>query len=532
MLTANWVPVLRLMLRRDRVSLPVWLISVWLFCVIFVPMFPGMAGTSEEIATLGEMMKNPAMVAMCGLIYGDAYTYGVMYTQLMLVWSGLLVAVMNILIVVRHTRGEEDEGRLEVVRALPAGRLSSLMATTGLVIGLNVLLALLTGFSMPLFGVASIDLAGSLVYGAALGAVGLVFAGITLVVVQLVHSAGAATGTSLALLGAFYVLRAYGDVGSEWAGRVSPLGLIERTYPYYSNLWWPVVTLLLACAVLIAAAFGLAGRRDLGRGLLPEAGGRRAHASRWLADEWGLAWRLTRGTILAWGVAVFLLAAAYGSVMSDMENFVQSNQLYQLLVGIGAGTTNAVGPVTSNLLLMMGMLGTIPVLTTAFKLHAEERSGRLDAVLGKSVSRVRLYGGYALLVLLVAIAMQLLAAIGFWTVARMVMTNPVSASLVLKAAFVYGAGLLAFGGLGLLLVGVAKRLTWIAWAYLAVTFVVVYLGGLVNLPHWVQKLTPFGLLPSWPTEPFSWWSWAALAIGAFALAVVGGVGYRRRDVTA
>lgn len=529
---ASWVPLLHQMLRRDRFTLPVWLISVWLFCVIFVPMFPSMAGTPEQIAVLGEMMKNPAMVAMCGVIYGDAYTYGVMYTQLMLVWSGLLVAVMNILIVTRHTRGDEDEGRLEVIRALPTGRLSSLMSVTMLVVGLNVALALLTGFTMPMFGVASIGLAGSLVYGAALGVLGLAFAALTLVIVQLVQSSGAATGVSLALLGAFYVLRAYGDVSAEWAGHVSPLGLIERTYPYFRNSWWPIIVLLVASLALVAVSFVCAEQRDLGRGLLPDAGGRRAHAPRLLSNEWGLAWRLTRGTILAWGAAVFLLAGAYGSVMADMESFVQSNQLYQVLVGVGAGTDNATGPVTYSLLLMMGMMATIPVLTTAFKLHAEERNGRLDYVLGKTVSRVRLYTGYGLLIVMVAIGMQLLAATGFWAVAQTVMTDPVKASLVFKAAFCYGAALIAFGGLALFLVGWAKRFTWIGWAYLVVTFVVVYLGGLINLPQWVQRLTPFGLLPRSPTDQFSWWAWAGLVVAGAALAVIGAIGYRRRDVIA
>jgi ABC-2 type transport system permease protein len=63
------------------------------------------------------------------------------------------------------------------------------------------------------------------------------------------------------------------------------------------------------------------------------------------------------------------------------------------------------------------------------------------------------------------------------------------------------------------------------------TFLVVYLGGLVNLPRWVARLTPFGLVQRWPDEAFSWWPWVALVIGGAGLAVAGAIGYRRRDLT-
>ena len=529
---AQWPLLLGHILRRDRVALPVWILAVTAFAVLFAPAMPAIVGSPEEIAALSEMLRNPAMVAMCGIIYGDVSTIGIIFTQMMLVWTAILVAVMNILIVVRHTRSDEDDGRLEVIWSLPVGRLANLVAVAVLMTGVNVALALLTGFGMASFGVESIDLAGSLVYAAALGACGLVFAGLTMVVVQLVSSARGATGLGLVLLGGFYLLRAYGDVSSEAAARLSPLGLIQRTFPFYANRWWPVAVLTAAGLVLMAAACALNSLRDLGQGLMPSLRPRRAHASAFLAGEWGLAWRLTRGTVIAWGAAVFVLSAAYGSVMGNMEDFIASSSLYQQMMGVGADATDIVGPVVSMLLLIMSICGAIPVLTTAFKLVSEERKGRMDYVLGKTVSRTRVFAGYAGLAALVAVAMQALAAVGFWVVARQTMADPVALSLVVKVAFNYGAPLIAFGGLGLFLVGWAKRATWVAWAYLVVAFLVVYIGGMLNPPRWVARLVPFGMVQRWPTEAFSWWPWIGLVLAGVALAVLGAVGYGRRDVTA
>lgn len=529
---AQWPQILRHFLKRDRISLPVWIISVALFCAVFVPFVAEMAGTPQEMSILEEMLKNPAMVAMCGIGYGTTYTLGIMYTQLMMVWSALLVGVMNILLVVRHTRTDEDEGRLEVIRSLPVGRLTNLAAVVVYIIGTNLVLFLLMGFGMASFGVDSIDLAGSLVYASSLVGFGLLIASVTMVIAQIVNSARAATGISLAILGAMYLLRAYGDVSSEVVAKGSLLGLVQRSYPFDRNLWWPVVVLVAVAVVLMVVGLLLNASRDLGQGVLPDASGRRSHASPALSNEWGLAWRLTRGTVLAWGIAVFVFSAAYGSVMPDMEEFISSNPLYQKMMGIDPNSADVVGPMVSMLAMIMSMIGAIPVLTTAFKLHSEEQANRMDYILGKTVSRVRQFGGYAVLAGLVSVLMQVLNALGFWLIATSTMTDPFSIGFIFKVTFNYWAAMLALGGLGLFLVGWVKKLTWIGWGYIVASFLIVYIGGMLNLPRWVSRLTPFGLLQRWPDESFTWYPWIALVLTGIILAVLGALGYRRRDITA
>jgi ABC-2 type transport system permease protein len=510
--------------------MPAWIIGVTMFCAGFVPAMPSIAGSSDEMGILGELMKNPAMVAMCGLIYGSEVTLSIIYSQMMMVWSALVVAVMNILIVIRHTRTDEDEGRLEVIRALPTGRLANLGAVSVLMVYINVVVFLACGFFMGVFNVESFTVRGCLLYSAALATCGLFFAALTMVIVQIAHSSREAMGISTGLLGFFYILRAYGDVSSETLAVISPLGLIQRTYCFYEDRLMPVVILVSLSLVLMGLGFALSSLRDLGQGLLPNLGRARAHAPRTLSGEWGLTWRLTRSTILAWSATVFISAAAYGSVMGEMEDFVMSNPLYQQMMGIGANEKDITGPVVTMLVLIMGIIGTIPVLTTVFKLRSEEVQGRLDYVLGKSVSRWRLFIGYAGLAVIVSAVMLVLTAAGFWVVIQSVMTEPVSTPLIAKVAFNYFPALFAFGGLGLFLVGYAKKYTWVGWTYLVVSFLMTYMGSMMGLPRWAERLTPFGLLQRWPSEPFSWWPWIGLMVAGIVLGVLGALGFRRRDI--
>ena len=70
-------------------------------------------------------MGSPATVALAGPRIGvDDYTFGAMMTNEMLALTSIVVALMSIFMVVRHTRGEEETGRSELVLANPVGQLA------------------------------------------------------------------------------------------------------------------------------------------------------------------------------------------------------------------------------------------------------------------------------------------------------------------------------------------------------------------------------------------------------------------------
>ena len=83
---------------------------------------------------------------------GDLHTLGGLATWKLSVFGVVGVAVMSMFIVVRHTRGDEDAGRLELVGAGAVGRLAAL--TSGLLTALlaNLGVALLVAVGLAVGG--------------------------------------------------------------------------------------------------------------------------------------------------------------------------------------------------------------------------------------------------------------------------------------------------------------------------------------------------------------------------------------------
>ena len=106
----------------------------------------------------------------------------------------ILVALMSLLTVVRHTRTEEETGRLELVGATVVGRYAPL--TAALVTAGLANLAIVVLVALGLIG-AGLPAAGSVAFGLAIGLVGLLFAAVAAVAAQLTEGARAATGIAV-----------------------------------------------------------------------------------------------------------------------------------------------------------------------------------------------------------------------------------------------------------------------------------------------------------------------------------------------
>jgi ABC-2 type transport system permease protein len=528
---AGTFKLLRFIIRRDRLWLSFWLLGIIVLSVFFAPMLPNMIGDQASSAGLVETMKNPAMVAMTGIVYGDPTALGSMYTQLMMVWTGLVVAIMNIMLVNRHTRKDEEEGRQEIMASLPVGRNANLLAVLLVSVLANLVYALLTALIIPTFGLEGMGFAGSAAFAFGMAACGLVFAAITALFCQIFSSSRAVLGFSLVVLGISYLLRAIGDIQNETMSRISPLGLMQRMQPYVENLIWPLLILLVEAALFFTIAFILSQIRDNGAGLIPARSGRR-HASALLRGEWSLAWRQVRGTVIAWVVTVFVFSAAYGSVMGDMGNFLSSNELYQSILGVNpALTSNITNPVVATLMMIMSLVACIPVIVIIHRLHAEENRGRIEQVFAKSVSRSYFFAGYFVIAAIIAVVLQLVSALGFYLMAASTMPEgAISLAMVLKVTFNYLPGLLLFAGLAAFLVGISPRLSFISWIYLVVSFLIMYMGKVANLPEQSAKLSPFGILPQYPVQDFNVGIWVALVGVGLALGLAGLLIYRKRDI--
>ena len=134
---------MRFILRQDRVRIPIWIISLLLITFSTAISFSGLYENQQERQAIAQTMLNPVMTAMVGPSEGlDNYTNGTMLAHQMLLFTAIAVAIMNILLVAKHTRMEEEDEQVELIQAFPVGRLSNLSATVLVVCGTKCVISI------------------------------------------------------------------------------------------------------------------------------------------------------------------------------------------------------------------------------------------------------------------------------------------------------------------------------------------------------------------------------------------------------
>jgi ABC-2 type transport system permease protein len=325
-----------------------------------------------------------------------------------------------------------------------------------------------------------------------------------------------------------YLLRAIGDVSNEVLSWLSPLGLVTQTDVYSTNNWLPVIVLLGAAFVLVVLANYLNSVRDMGAGFIPAKPGRK-YASTFLQSPIGLGVRLQRTAIISWAIGMFVMGASYGSVLGDLESFFAgSEELQNMLVAAeGYTLTEQFLPM---LMMVMSILATVPAVMNINKLYGEEKKGRVEHVLSKAVSRSKLISSYLLISIVNGFVMLSLTGIGLWAAGTSVVEDGLDFGMVYGATMVYYPAVLVMISLAVVLIGWFPRRTSLIWLYVFYSFFVLYLGGLFQFSEWVGKLSPFGYVPQLPIEEVNWISGIILVFVSAVLAVIGIIGYCRRDI--
>ena len=156
----------------------------------------------------------------------------------------VVVALMNLLMIGRLTRGEEEAGRLELLRSLPVGRHAASSAAILTVAGMDVIVGVLATLTLLTQGLPTM---GSLVFGLSFLLSGLLFAGVAMVAAQVSENTRVVYGIAGAVLGAAFVLRAVGDIGDGTVSWFSPIGWAQKARPFaassgrrsYRSSWRP-----------------------------------------------------------------------------------------------------------------------------------------------------------------------------------------------------------------------------------------------------------------------------------------------------
>lgn len=524
-MTGAW-QLVRFTLRRDRVRLTVWVVAIALTVLGSVASFETTYPTAADRQARAEVIGDSSAAALfVGPGYGiDDYTFGAMTANEMLPLTALVVALMNIFLVVRHTRAEEEDGRAELIRAGMVGRHAIAAATLVELAFGNAVLALVLTVGLPA-SLEGLTAAGSLAFALATAGVGLVFAGVALVAAQLTVSARGALGLASLVMAILYVARAVADLGDAGLAWLSPFGWALNMRAYVDERWWPLLLLAALTVVLVAVAWRIAGRRDLGAGVIAERDGP-AHGR--LRGPFSLALRLQRTSLVAWSLSLAALGAVYGSIATEAASLTEDvDTLEDYFARVGAAS--AVGQYVSFTLYFCSVVAVGFVVQAATRPHAEESAGRAEPVLATPVSRLRwllaqlavALGGGVVALLAIGLGMGVAYAASAGDAGKL--------APVVGAALAYAPALWVFAGIAALLFGLVPRATGWTWAALGVVGFLAILGPLLQLPGWVYDVSPFEHLPKLPADSVSAVPLLALSAIAAALLAAGAWGFRRRD---
>lgn len=523
--------LIRFNLRRDRVRLPVWIGAISLFTIASVAALPDIYLDAGDRQARADLMTNPGTRAISGPGYGlDDYTFGAMIAHEYMSWVAIFVALMSILLMVRHTRTEEEAGRAELVRAAVVGRHAHLTAALAVVVSANLVIGLVLALGIGSLELESVTWPSSWLFGAAVAAIGVVFAAVTAVTVQINQHGRAAGGLAGAAFGLAFLLRAAGDmteIGGGLPSWLSPIGWSQQTRVYVDDRWWPLLLSLGMMVLLLAAAYWLSTRRDVGAGLVQPRPGP-ATASRALSTPLGLAWRLHRASVMWWTIALFLFGFGYGTLAGEVESFVEDFSAAQEMLEL-VGGESFINAFLATIVSLIAIVTAVFAVLTVLRPRSEETSGRAEPVLATATSRSGWLASHLGLALAGSAIILLLSGLGMGITASAALGESVVPDL-LGAALAYLPAVWVTIGLGFALFGVAPRATLLVWIVIAYAGLIGSLAGILNLPEWTLNLSPFGHIPSLPAVDLEWTPLVVLTLIAAGLIAVGLYGFRQRDL--
>ncbi len=518
--------LLRLGLRRDRWLLPSWIVAFALMAGFAASagagLFPDEASRIEAAKTLN---ATASMVAMFGRIY-DPTSLGALSMVKYTAFMTAAVAVLMVFVTIRHTRAEEESGRLELVSGGRLGRNAPLAASLAISLGASLVLGLLTAGALVAGGLPG---EGSLAFGLGWAATGMAFSAVAAVAAQITTTSRAATGFGASVIAVTYILRGIGDLaepGPSAFSWMSPIGWNQQIRAFAGDRWWVLALPLALCVALVPVAFLLRARRDLGAGLRADRPGP-AHGA--LKGVGGLAVRLQNRVFAAWAIGVVIFGVIIGSLVNSVADFLSSSTAIDLIKKIGGDQilTDA---------FLAAEIGLVGIMISAYglaavnRLRSEEIVGHTESLLGTSTTRARWATSHYAAALVGSALLLLLLGLSVGAGAGLALHDGTQVGRIALAGLAQVPAAWVIVSIALAVFGWAPRLTGVVWGLLMAFIALGEFGVLWGVPQWLMNVSPYQHSPRLPIDSGDLPVLVVLTVVAAALAALGYLGWRRRDL--
>ncbi|RDI49597.1 ABC transporter permease [Nocardia mexicana] len=479
--------------------------------------------TQADIAAYAQATESgSALFAINGKPFGLDTIGGLISYEFGFV-SALAFPLLGVHLVLRMTRGEEQSGRMELLRAGSIGR----TATVGAALTLTAAGVAVIGSAMSatLFAL-DVGWPGAVAYPAAMALLGFGFAALAAAVAQVVATARAGTAACLAVLVVAFLARGVGDVRDNALVWLSPIGWAEQTRAFAGARWWPLLLAVGFAAAMAVLAGWFAERRDLGQGLFASRRGPSSAAAN-LLRPMGFAIRGHRGPVLAWSIIGALVGIAFGSLADAIRTLMEDNEAMQDIFGGGSADEDAY---LAFVVILLALISAGYALQGIGRVAEEEAGDRLEPILAGTCSRTRWLAAQAITVAAGAAIVTAVSGLALGISDAVAISDPSAVGRITVAALAYLPAVLVLLTFAVALYGLHPPYLAAGWAVYIAVAVIAVLADTLQLPDWVRHLSPLDWVGRTPIDPVRGWGLVAALLLAGVFAIAGGYGLQHRDV--
>lgn len=523
--------------KRDWLKLLIWLaVITTLVTSVGIAMKDLMPTHEEVMKQIVVRAESPAIRLF------DIPAAGISVESAMLMRSSILIGIMIVLVsmqtIIRHTRQNEETGRTEMISSTAVGKYSSL--TAGLIVAVIFNIFIGSAIAAALI-FNNFQMEGAILTGFAFAALGITFAGITSIAVQLSQTSSGAAGMVAVTFGVVFLISSIGDVlgefnrdtfsvESHWLVWLSPWGWLGQVYAFHDNNWWIITLFSLLFLVTVLIAFYLIKKRDVGMGLFPAKKGP-AFASKMLLSPIGLMWRLQRRLILSWVVAMLIFGMVIGAIGNEIQEMVSGLNNNQLLEMFG-GNPNVVSSILASFLAFLATFVAVYFVLALLRLRHDEVDGYMEGVLATAVSRVHLLMSQVICIGLGLGVILFFLALGAGITAK-VSTGDSMFLTLMEVTFYQAPAILTLGGFTILTIGILPRGA-VAVSLAAVIFSLIsgpMFGTMLGFPEIIQNISPFAYTVIDQSGNIDWSSGLWLTLIALTFTTIGIISFCRRNLS-
>jgi ABC-2 type transport system permease protein len=447
----------------------------------------------------------------------------------------LITGIWGLMVSTRLLRGNEEDGRLEL---LAAGTTTKRRSSGQLLIGFggSLIVACMVAFGLiAAFGTDSkvnLSVGASALMVAAVFLPGLFFAALGVFTSQLALTRGRAVLYGLAPLLVLYAVRGAANSVSNvnWLKKLTPFGWSDMLNPVLGpHPAWMLPTIVFA---VLFAGLGLfwAGRRDLGAALMGQSDTARSHFYL-LRSPLSFAVRRNIWLFVWWSVGTLAFAAFFAALAGLSADLANDSSAFRNIF-----TADSMDQFK---IMFMGV-GTLFIATTLLvmatmnlsAIRGEEAKGYLDNLLVRPVRRSDWLAGRLLIIVAMFTVISVLGGLVTWGVAHLNHIG-VSFGLVMQGALSLLGSLALTLGIGVFFYGFWPRLAASAMAiFIGWAFVLDIFKSFFHLNSVITKTSFLYYVPSDPSKSPDWVAFAWLVALGAVLAFLGILRFTKRDIVA